>query len=73
MESDQFLLYAGGAILALIIYYLFIQWAHQIHKRNRYMEAQINLLSKIAEKSGVNKDEVNAIIEKADKKYQPLS
>lgn len=73
MTSNQFVIYALCAIVALALYYVLTQWVHQIHKRNRYMEAQINLLSKIAEKSGVNKDEVNNIIEKADKKYNPLN
>jgi len=73
MESTQFFIYAGALIVALVLYYSITQWAHQIHKRNRYLQAQINLLSKIAEKQGVSVAEINEIIEGAEKKHNPLS
>lgn len=73
MDSDQFFLYAGIAALTIGIYYAITQWAHQIHKRNRYLEAQINLLAKIADKQGISKEEIDSIIQAAQNKYSPLS
>lgn len=67
MTSEQFYLYAIIFIVALLIAYVFIQFAHQIGKRNRYMEAQIKLLSKIAENQGVNKAEIEGILHEAGK------
>jgi hypothetical protein len=61
MTSDQFILYAGGAIVALALMYYFIRWTHQIEKRNMLLEAQVKLLSKIAEKQGVSMDEIEVI------------
>jgi hypothetical protein len=61
MNSDQFILYAGGAIIALAILYYFIQFSHQIAKRNRLLEAQVKLLAKIAEKQGVSTDDIEVI------------
>lgn len=66
MTSDQFILYAGCAIVAVALLYYFIQWSHQITRRNRLMEAQIKLLSKIAEKQGVSKDDIEVISRVAD-------
>lgn len=71
--EDQTIIYIGAGILAIILYYIITQWAHQIHKRNRYLEAQIKLLSKIAEKQGVSMAEINKIIEAVEKKHEPLS
>jgi hypothetical protein len=62
MTSDQFLIYSLIGIVALVIYYIITQWIHQIHKRNRYLKAQTELLAKIAEKQGVNKDEIEVIL-----------
>ena len=67
MESDQFFLYAGVAIAGLFVYYLVTRWSHQIHKRNRYMKAQIELLAKMALKQGVSNDEIEAIMNVAEK------
>lgn len=67
MNSDQFILYAGGAIVAIFIYYFLIQWIFEIKKRNRYMEAQLKLLVKIAQKQGVPSDEIDGIIKMAEK------
>lgn len=61
MTSEQFFIYAGIALIGLALTYYFIQFAHQIEKRNRYLEAQIKLLSKIAEKQGVSKDDIEVI------------
>lgn len=71
--EDQNVIYIGLAALALILYYVITRWAHEIHKRNRFMEAQIKLLSKIAEKSGVSKDDIEVINRVAEITYQPLS
>jgi chromosome segregation and condensation protein ScpB len=62
MESSQFFIYIGIAIASLFVYYLIVRWSHQIHKRNRYMKAQVELLAKIALKQGVNNDEIEAIL-----------
>lgn len=61
MASEQFFIYAGIALIGLALTYYFIQFAHQIEKRNRYLEAQIKLLAKIAEKQGVNMDDIEVI------------
>lgn len=65
MNSDQFILYAGGALVAIFIYYFLMQWIFEIKKRNQYMEAQIKLLAKIAQKQGVSADEIDGIIKMA--------
>lgn len=67
MESSQFFIYAGIAIAGLFVYYLITRWSHQIHKRNRYMKAQIELLAKIAAQQGVSGDEIESIINVAEK------
>lgn len=66
--EDQIVIYIGASGLALIVYYLITRWAHEIQKRNRYLEAQIKLLSKIAEKQGVSTDEISGIIAMAETK-----
>jgi hypothetical protein len=63
---EQFFVYLLVFAIAAAITYYFIQFAHQIRKRNRYMEAQIKLLSKIAEKSGVSTDDIEVIKRVAD-------
>jgi hypothetical protein len=71
--EDQNVIYIVAGALALLLYYILTQWAHQIHKRNRYLEAQIKLLSKIAEKSGVSTDDIEVINRVAETTYKPLS
>jgi chromosome segregation and condensation protein ScpB len=71
--DSQLLTYAGIAIGALVLYYMITQWVHQIHKRNRYLKAQIELLCKIAEKQGVEKEEIEAIVSIAEKRENPLA
>lgn len=66
MESKDFLIYAGATIVALLIYRVFLQWAFQIRKRNRYLKAQTQLLGKIALQHGVAKEEVNVILSVAE-------
>lgn len=66
MTSDQFILYAGAAIIVIAASYYFIQWAHQISRRNKLLEAQVKLLSKIAEKQGVSMDDIEVISRVAD-------
>jgi uncharacterized protein YybS (DUF2232 family) len=66
MTSDQFMIYGGCAIVAVVLMYYFIQWSHQITRRNRLLEAQVKLLSKIAEKQGVSKDDIEVIGRVAD-------
>lgn len=73
MKSNEILIYVGATIIALLIYRVFIQWTFQIHKRNRLMEAQIKLLSRIAEKHGVSKDDIDGINSAAESKHQVLS
>jgi hypothetical protein len=55
-------------ILSICIYIIVVKYAHQIHKRNRYLRAQMQLLSRIAEKQGVSKDEIDSIVKHADTK-----
>jgi hypothetical protein len=66
MTSDQFIIYGGCAIVAVFLLYYFIQWSHQITRRNRLLEAQVKLLSKIAEKQGVSMDDIEVISRVAD-------
>lgn len=66
MTSEQFILYAGGAVIAVVLLYYFIQWSHQIAKRNRLLEAQVKLLAKIAQKQGVSMDDIEVISRVAD-------
>lgn len=73
MNSEQSYYYILGGIIALALYYVITQWAHQIAKRNRYMEAHIKLLSKIAEKQGVSSDDIQVINKVAETTYEPLS
>jgi hypothetical protein len=61
MQDQNVILICAGA-LALLLYYVITRWAHEVSKRNRYLEAQIKLLSKIAEKSGVSAEEINVIL-----------
>ena len=61
MTSEQFIIYVGSAIVALAILYYFIQFAHQINRRNRLLEAQVKLLAKIAQKQGVSMDDIEVI------------
>lgn len=70
---DQNVIYIGAALVALLLYYMITRWAHEIHKRNRYLEAQIKLLSRIAEKQGVSTDDIEIINRVAETSYKPLS
>ena len=70
--SEQMLYYAAAAIISLVLYYALTQWVHQIQRRNRYLKAQIDLLSMIAEKQGVPQDNIEEILNKAEKKEKPL-
>ena len=65
MESGDFLIYIGGLCFAILLYYFITRWAHAVEKRVKYMEAQIKLLGKIAEKQGVSKDEIEGIYNEA--------
>lgn len=67
MKSESFFYYVLFAIIGLFVYYIITQWIHQIHKRNRYLKAQMQLLAKIASKQGVSSDEVETIINLAEK------
>lgn len=61
MTSEQFIIYVGGAVVAFVILYYFIQFSHQINRRNRLLEAQVKLLAKIAQKQGVSMDDIEVI------------
>lgn len=61
MTSEQFIIYAGGAVITVVLLYYFIQWSHQIARRNSLLEAQVKLLAKIAEKQGVSMDDIEVI------------
>jgi hypothetical protein len=71
--EDQYVIYIGAGGLSLVLYYVITRWAHEIQKRNRYMEAQIKLLSKIAEKQGVETGDIEVINRTAETVYQPLA
>jgi chromosome segregation and condensation protein ScpB len=65
---EQMFIYLGGALVGLLLVGWYWRTVHEIDKRNRYMEAQIKLLGKIAEKSGVTKDEIEGIYNTAANK-----
>jgi hypothetical protein len=67
MEPNVFfftLIFSIG--LFLLLGYYFTQWFHQLEKRNRYMEAQIRLLSHIALKQDVDIDKISDILSLAE-------
>jgi hypothetical protein len=65
MQNDYALFYIVGIIAVVIISKFLINWYHEIDKRNRYMEAQIKLLSHIATAHGVNVDTITEVYAKA--------
>jgi hypothetical protein len=67
---DQYFIYIGGVIVGLLLIGWYWRVVHDIAKRNRYMKAQITLLAKIAEKSGVTPDEIDGILQTT--KDQPI-
>lgn len=64
ITSTEFIAFAICFILVLLIVGWYWRIVHDIAKRNRLLEAQMELLGKIAEKSGVSRDEVIDIISK---------
>jgi predicted DNA-binding ribbon-helix-helix protein len=65
---DDFIIYVGGSVIGLLLAGWYWRAIHEIANRNRYMEAQIKLLGKIAEKSGVTADEIEGIYNTAANK-----
>lgn len=62
ITSTDFVIYSGVAIAAIIFQYYLLRWIFAIARRNRYMKAQTELLAKIAEKHGVEKEIIAGIV-----------
>ncbi len=60
-NSGNFLLYAASVILTFVFLFYFFRWVFAVNKHLQNQEKQINLLTKIAEKSGVSADELMII------------
>lgn len=67
MTSTDFMIYLGIAIGVIIFQYFLLRWVFDIAKRNRYLKAQTELLSKMAEKQGVSKEDISVIITTAER------
>jgi len=63
--EDQHFYYALAVGVAIILYYIVSRWAHDIPKRNRYLQAQIKLLAKIAKEQGVPDSDIRKILNEA--------
>lgn len=59
---ESFMPWALGALISIILGKYVYDWYHETDKRNRYMEAQINLLMHIAAHQGVDKDKIAEIV-----------
>jgi hypothetical protein len=68
ISPDQIALFIAMGIIGLLLAGWYWRAIHEIAKRNRYMEAQIKLLGKIAEKNGVTPDEIEGIYNTAANK-----
>jgi len=62
ITSTEFIAFVACAIIGLAILYWFYRLVFDIPKRNRHIEAQTELLGKIAEKLGVPHEEVHGIV-----------
>ncbi|MDI3320744.1 hypothetical protein [Pinibacter soli] len=61
-----FLVYIAGVMISLYVGKRVFNWYNEVPKRNKYMEAQIDLLSKIAWKLGVPLEEIEETLKNAD-------
>lgn len=66
MTSVDFMLIGTGAIIAILISYVFYRYTFDVSIRTRHIKAQTELLGKIAQKHGVGQDEVETIIRNAN-------
>lgn len=58
MEGAFILGWAGAVLITLVIYYFINDFFNKVHLRVNIMKAQLHLLSKIAEKQGVDPEEI---------------
>jgi hypothetical protein len=65
ITSTEFIAYSFVAIIVLVFAYWFTRFVMDIQKRNRHLEAQTELLGKMAEKLGVSHQEVFGIVNAA--------
>mgnify|MGYP001245888474 CR=1 FL=1 len=61
MQSTDFIMYVGCAILGLVIYGLVIRWAVRADHTIRQQKAMIALLIKLCRKNGVSDDDIDGI------------
>lgn len=65
--EPNFVMYAAGFIVWVLLMYLIIQAATDSRKKVKYMEAQIKLLSQIALANWANAEKVNEVMKEAVK------
>lgn len=78
MDYALIAIYLGLFLLLVLIGKAIYGWYHEIEKRNRYLEAQIRLLGRIAHANGMPEEEVlelyrNARIPFKYKKFENTS
>lgn len=64
MELTTLIVIGIGFIVSIIIYYLVTQWAHEVDARKHHMALQTEFLAKIAERQGVARNEIDALLKK---------
>jgi hypothetical protein len=68
IDGTTFILILIGIVVTLFIGKVLTGWYHELEKRNRYMEAQIQLLTLIARKLQADEKEVNEIFARTFKR-----
>jgi hypothetical protein len=64
MELTTLIIIGIGAIISVIIYYLVTQWAHEVDARKHHMALQTEFLAKIAERQGVERNEIDRLLKR---------
>lgn len=64
MELTTLIIICIAVIISYIVYYLIAQSAHEVDTRNHHLNLQTQFLAKMAEKQGVAKNEIEALLKK---------
>lgn len=62
MDTPNFFMYIGASVLAVVITAFIFALVFNVKKQMKLMQMQIDLLTKIAEKSGVESQEISQIV-----------
>lgn len=62
MDTPNFFMYIGASVLAVVIMAFIFALVFNVKKHMKLMQMQIDLLTKIAEKSGVESEEISQIV-----------